>query len=95
MYLDIRQYAAKKGMTLRRCNWDGEHRLHIGERCARSRQQTMFDIQHHFTLNEEIVIKYQRILSEVDRAFDGVFNWHETHINLAGIDGIEYIGYGA
>lgn len=41
------------------------------------------------------MVEYQRILREVDGAFNGVLNRHEPSIHLAGFHCIQHIGYRA
>ena len=55
----------------------------------------VFDVEDDFTLNQEMVIENQRILGEIDGAFDGVFDGHESCVHLATFDGIQHIGNGA
>jgi len=55
----------------------------------------VLDVEHHLALNEQVVVEHQRILREVDRALDGVFDWHKPEIDFASLDSIKHIGHRA
>ena len=46
----------------------------------------MLDIEHYLSLDEQVVVKHQGILREVDRAFNGVFDGHEPEVDIARLD---------
>ena len=55
----------------------------------------MLDVEYYLTLNEQVVIKNQCVLCEVNGALDGVFDGYETEINLVLIDCVKHVGNGA
>ena len=59
------------------------------------RHDAMLDVEYYLALNEQVVIKYQCILREIDSALDGVFDGYETEINLVLVDCVEHVGNGA
>ena len=55
----------------------------------------MLDVEYYLTLNEQVVIKNQCVLCEVNGALDGVFDGYETEINLVLVDCVKHVGNGA
>ena len=50
--------------------------------------------QHDFALNEQIGIKRERVLGDVDRALDGILERKEGAIDLAVFSGAQDVGKG-
>ena len=81
-------------MTLCRCYGNRQHDLDVAQRSTRACQQAVLDVEHHLTLNDEVVVEDQGILGEVDGAFDGVLDGDETDVDLPTIDRVQNIGNG-
>ena len=57
-----------------------------------AREQAVLDIEHHLPLDEQVVVEHQRVLREIHRAFNGIFNWYEAKIDFARLHCIKHIG---
>jgi len=55
----------------------------------------MFDSKHDLALNQQVVIKDECVLREIDGSIDRILDWHETEIYFSCINGIEHVGYRA
>jgi hypothetical protein len=64
------------------------------ESSARATHNAVLDVEYYFTLNEEVVIEHQCVLSEVDGSFDGVLDWHESIFDFSSLDRIQHVGHG-
>ena len=52
------------------------------------------DVEHHLTLDEQVVVEDQAVEGGVDRALDGVLDRHEPEVDLGRSDGLEHVGDG-
>ena len=55
----------------------------------------MLNVKNDFALNQQFVIEGQSILSEVHRAFNGIFNGDNTEVHFATLHSIQDIRDGA
>ena len=53
----------------------------------------MFDIHHHFSLNQQLVVEHQCVLGVVHRSFDGILDGNEAEIYLVRLHGVKNIRY--
>ena len=58
---------------------------------ARATHNAMLDVEDYLTLNEEVVIKDQRVLREVDGSFDGILDRDEPVFDFSSLDGIQHV----
>lgn len=64
------------------------------ERGSFASDDTVLDVEDDFPLNQEVVVKDQGILGEVDGALDGVLNGNEPIFGLTTLDCIENVWNG-
>jgi hypothetical protein len=61
------------------------------ERGSFASDDTVLNVEDHFPLNQEGVVKDQCILGEVDSAFDGILDWDEPVFSLTSLHCVENV----
>jgi hypothetical protein len=67
------------------------NRRHVAQFNAGPGNQTVLNVNDHFTLDNKVMIESKRILREVDHPLDRVFNWYKTRIDGATLHGVKNV----
>jgi len=94
-YLDFWHVAADEGVALRSSDGYRQQHLDVVECGTRAGKHAVLDVEHHFALDEQIVVEHQCVLGEVHRALNRVFDRNEAEVDLPRLHRVEHIGHGA
>ena len=58
-------------------------------------EQAVLDVDHDLAHDQQFVVERERVLREVDHAFDGVLDGHHAEVDLPALHRVEHVGHRA